>query len=308
MPPRDLTPILIAGPTASGKSALALRLAERDDGVVINADASQVYACWRILSARPDDADMTRAPHRLYGHVDCGHRYSTGEWLRDLRPVLEDLRIRGRRPVIVGGTGLYFSALVDGLADIPPIPPEIRAASQAHLDEGRIELLRDDLARDDPETHARIDLANPMRVQRAWCVLKATGRGLASWHADSGSSTLGAWDGYVVYPEISILNNNIEKRFHTMVDVGALDEVRTWMASGHAPDLPASRALGVAELAAHLRGETDLAIAIDAAVTATRRYAKRQRTWFRNRMSAWTHIDPAEGDPLDRIPRPHSRP
>ena len=296
-----MTPILIAGPTASGKSALAMRIAERDGGCVVNADASQVYACWRLLTARPSEADTARVPHALYGHVDCARRYSVGDWLRDLAPVLDDLRRRGLRPVITGGTGLYFTALTGGLARIPPIPPEIRATSQALLDAGRAAEMVADLARDDPASHARIDLANPMRVQRAWCVLRATGRGLASWQADPAEAGLDDWRGYVIMPEKSILNRNLSERFHALVAQGALEECRAWMAAGRAADLPAARVLGARELIAHLRGEIDLAGAVEDAIVATRQYAKRQRIWFRNRMADWTVLDPAQGDPLDRI-------
>lgn len=298
-----MTPILIAGPTASGKSALAMRIAERDGGCVVNADASQVYACWRLLTARPSAADTARVPHALYGHVDCARRYSVGDWLRDLAPVLEDLRRRGLRPVVTGGTGLYFTALTGGLAPIPPIPPEIRAASQALLDDGRLAEMVADLAREDPASHARIDLANPMRVQRAWSVLRATGRGLASWLSDPAEAGLDDWRGYIILPEKSLLNKSLADRFHDLVAQGALDECRAWMAAGRAADLPAARVLGARELIAHLRGETDLATAVEAAIIATRQYAKRQRSWFRNRMAGWTVLDPAEGDPLDRIGR-----
>ena len=167
--------VLIAGPTASGKSALALALAERDGGSIVNADASQVYACWRVLTARPDDAELARAPHRLYGHVACAARHSAGDWLREAAAAIEDARRCGLRPIVVGGTGLYFDALGGGLADIPAVPAEVRARSQAMLDAGEIGRMVAEL---DPETLARIDRRNPMRVQRAWEVLTATGRGL----------------------------------------------------------------------------------------------------------------------------------
>ncbi len=296
-----MTPILIAGPTASGKSALAMRIAERDGGCVVNADASQVYACWRLLTARPTGTDLARVPHELYGHVDCARRYSVGDWLADLAPVLDDLRQRGLRPIITGGTGLYFTALTGGLAAIPPIPPDIRNRSQALLDSGRSGEMIADLAREDPQTHSRIDLANPMRVQRAWCVLRTTGRGITSWQSEPSDSGLDAWEGYIILPEKSILNNNISQRFHALVANGALDECRAWMAADRAGDLPSARVLGARELIAHLRAETDLATATEAAIVATRQYAKRQRSWFRKRMADWTVFDPADGDPLARI-------
>ena len=297
-----LTPLLLAGPTASGKSELALRIAERDGGCVVNADAMQVYGCWRVLTARPQDADLVRAPHALYGHVDCARRYSVGDWLHDLAPVLEDLASRAIRPIITGGTGLYFSALTEGLARIPPIPPQVRDASQALLDAGLMEVMLADLSRDDPATFARIDRNNPMRIQRAWCVLEATGRGLVAWHADGASAGLGTWNGYVVMPEKSLTNNMIENRLYKMVEQGALDECRAFLAAGRDPGQPSARVLGAPDFIRHLRGEVDLAGAIGAAVIATRQYAKRQRSWFRNRMAGWTRLDPSAGDLLDRIP------
>ncbi len=176
-----MRPVVIAGPTASGKSALALAIAERDGGWVINADALQVYHCWRVLTARPDVADERRAPHRLYGHVACDAAYSVGHWLRDLADALDAARAARARPVVVGGTGLYLEAATRGLHAVPPIPPDVRARSAAALGAGRLGALIDDLARGDPETLARIDRDNPMRVQRAWEVLTATGRSLSDW-------------------------------------------------------------------------------------------------------------------------------
>jgi tRNA dimethylallyltransferase len=288
-------PVIIAGPTASGKSALALAIAERDGGCVINADALQVYDCWRILSARPSEADIARAPHRLYGHVGAQIRYSVGQWLRDLTEVLAEADRRGWRPVIVGGTGLYLSALTEGLAEIPPISEAVRSRSAEMLRSGGADLMRETLARQDPQTHARIDLANPARLQRAWEVLMATGRGLTEWHGVGAQPILQEEDAVriVLALEKVRLNNHIEQRFQKMIEQGALDEVRAAMATGWHPGLPSSRALGARELVAHLRGEMTLDAATAAAVTATRRFAKRQRTWFRGRMADWTWLDPA---------------
>jgi len=293
-------PVLIAGPTASGKSALALALAERDGGCVINADASQVYACWRVLTARPDDAELARAPHELYGHVACTARYSVGDWLRDVAPAIDRARSAGLRPIVVGGTGLYFQALTNGLAEIPEVPRELRARSQAMLDAGGLDRMAAAL---DPETHARIDPRNPRRVQRAWEVLAATGRGLASWQ-DAPRHPLVAADAavrIVLGPDISKLNNNIMSRFHAMMEAGALDEVRAFLAVGFDRRTPAGRVLGAPQLIAYLRGERDLDAAVAAAVTATRQFAKRQRTWFRNRMADWPRLVPSPGA-LDAIP------
>lgn len=294
-------PVLIAGPTASGKSALALRLAERDGGVVINADALQVYGCWRVLTARPEVEDCARAPHRLYGHVDGAEAYSVGAWLRDLAPVLADCRARGLRPIVVGGTGLYLEALTQGLAEIPAVPPEVRRRSQAALDAGRLATLVADLAARDPETLAALDVRNPMRVQRAWEVLEATGRGLADWRRRPGAPLL-TEDAlrYVLEVDTPTLDARIATRFDRMLAAGALEETAAFLDAGLSLDAPAGRALGARELAAHLAGEIILEAARAAATLASRRYAKRQRTWFRNRFAAWERLDPSEG--ADRVP------
>jgi tRNA dimethylallyltransferase len=296
-------PVILAGPTASGKSALALALAERDGGCVINADASQVYACWRVLTARPDDADLARAPHRLYGHVGCAARYSAGAWLREVADEISAAKRRGQRPIIVGGTGLYLTILTEGMADIPEIPAEIRARSDDLLRAGRIDVLLDDLARLDPTTLARLDRRNPMRVQRAWDVAVATGRGLSEWHRRTSAPLLPSDTAVciVVDPPISVINNSIQQRFSLMLEQGALDECRRYLDGGLPMDTPAARVLGAQPLMAHLQGEVSLADARDAAVVATRQFAKRQRTWFRNRMPAWPRIDPHGGDPLAAI-------
>jgi tRNA dimethylallyltransferase len=298
-----MRPVLIAGPTASGKSALALRLAERDGGIVINADALQVYACWRVLTARPEAADLARAPHRLYGHVSCAAPYSVGAWLRDLAPVLDDCRARGLRPIVVGGTGLYLDALLHGLAEIPPIPPELRRRSEAILAAGGLDPMLDDLAAKDPETLAVLDRRNPMRVQRAWEVLAATGRGLLDWRRGATTPLLPEASRHVLDIDVARLDNIISLRFDRMLEFGALDETADFLAAGLSLDAPSGRALGAREIARHLAGEITLAEARDAAVLATRRYAKRQRTWFRNRFRDWARLDPADPGALDRIPR-----
>lgn len=295
-----LDPVLIAGPTASGKSELALRLAEREGGVVINADASQVYACWRVLSARPDDADLARAPHRLYGHVAPGVRHSAGDWRREALDAIAVARRDGLRPIVVGGTGLYFSALTEGLSPIPPIPPEIRAQSEARLAEGLPAMLAD--LDNDRDTLARLDTANPMRVQRAWEVLAATGHGLAWWHAQAQPAGMAAAARIVVMPDTERLNQRINRRLQAMIAAGALDEVRRFLTLGVSPELPAARVIGARELAAHLHGDTSRAEAVEATLVATRQFAKRQRTWLRSRMATWTWIDPATRDGLEVVP------
>ena len=270
-------PVLIAGPTASGKSALALQVAATGGGVIVNADASQVYACWRIISARPSPQEEAQAPHRLYGHLDQDAPYSTGHWLREVGGILK----QNARPIIVGGTGLYFQALTEGLVDIPATPNHVR--SQA--DTLPLEVLLEGL---DARTAAGLDLANRARVQRAWEVLQATGRGLADWQAHTPAPLLPLdhCTALALHVERNWLNARIAQRFDLMLAQGGLDEVRA-IAPQYNPSLPAHKAIGVPELMAHLRGEYTLDEAREAAVIATRRYAKRQRTWIRSKMSDW---------------------
>lgn len=275
-------PVLIAGPTASGKSALALALAEAQGGVIVNADASQVYDCWRVISARPSEAEETRAQHLLYGHVDAQAPYSVGHWLREVQGILA----QRKRPIIVGGTGLYFAALTRGLADIPAIPAPIREARRdLSLDE-MISAL-------DPETRSRIDLQNPMRVQRAWDVLAATGRGMADWQDDTPPPDLPleACTAIAIDADKDWLNARIVQRFDQMMRDGALDEVKA-VHPGFDPALPAHRAIGVPELIRYLDGELTLDAARQDAIVATRQYAKRQRTWLRRNTADWVSYVP----------------
>lgn len=286
-------PILIAGPTASGKSALALALAGHLGGMVINADALQVYDHWRVLTARPSAEDEARAPHRLYGHVPVREAYSVGTWLRDLRAARQEAAAEGLRPIIIGGTGLYFSALTDGLAAIPPIPPEVRARGDALRARGGADAFAAVLADRDPQSWARLDRRNTARLQRAWEVLEATGRGITDWQAQTGPATLPLDDAVplCLNTERDWLVDRIERRFAMMVEMGALDEVRGWRDRGLPGSLPAARALGAPELLAYLAGSMDLETACTQATIATRRFAKRQRTWFRNRMGDWHQLD-----------------
>lgn len=275
-------PVLIAGPTASGKSALAMELAARDGRLVVNADALQVYANWRILTARPSAADEAALPHALYGHVAGDQVYSVGHWLRDVAPLLD------RPVVIVGGTGLNFNALTRGLAEVPEVPPEVRAEADARrAAEGHAALLADL----DPATAARIDRQNPVRIQRAWEVLRATGRGLAAWQADTPAPLLplAGVEPVVLVPEVDWLNARIDRRFHQMLAEGALDEARANL-PGWDPKRPSAKAIGGPELVAHLRGELPLEAAVEAATLASRQYAKRQRTWFRSNMKSWKKV------------------
>ena len=275
-------PVLLFGPTASGKSGLAMELAARDGRLIVNADALQVFGNWRHLTARPSAADEAALPHALYGHLARSDAYSVGAWLRDLAPHLT------RPVVIVGGTGLYFTALTQGLAQIPASPPEVRAEADALRSTGR---LAEMLSQIDPETQARIDVANPMRVQRAWEVWRATGRGLAAWQAETGPAliALEQAETLVLRPDVCWLDARITCRFHAMIAAGALAEARA-EAPHYDPALPSAKAIGAAELIGHLRGESSLDQAIAAAILASRQYAKRQRTWGRSRMAEWREI------------------
>ena len=276
----DERPILIAGPTASGKSELALEISARKGGTIVNADALQVFANWRILTARPSSEDEETAPHRLYGHVPGDAAYSTGTWLREVEPLL-----RGERPIIVGGTGLYFSALTEGLAEIPPVPPEIRARADAKIEADGLEALLADL---DADTLARIDRRNPARVRRAWEVRQATGRGLASFQDDTPAPVLPLERAETVLLEADRdrLSGRIERRFDAMLAYGALEEAERNLEAWN-PSLPSAKAIGARELVSHLRGEISLDEARLRVLAATRRHAKRQRTWFRARMRGW---------------------
>jgi tRNA dimethylallyltransferase len=273
-------PVLIAGPTASGKSALAMEIATKLGGPIVNADALQVYGDWRVLTARPSSQDEASAPHALYGHVPGDQAYSVGDWLREVAPFLD-----GPPPVIVGGTGLYFTALTEGLADIPATPDAIRQTAMDRIAAGEAPAL---LAELDAETAARIDRQNPMRIQRAWEVLQTTGRGLADWQDDTGPALLplDRAQALLIDAPKDWLTPRIEQRFDQMLAAGALDEARRNAKDWH-PALPSAKAIGAADLIAHVRGEISLEDARQAAIIATRQYAKRQRSWFRARMKAW---------------------
>ena len=277
----ETRPVLIAGATASGKSALALEIAAQLGGVIVNADALQVYAGWRILTARPTAAEESRAPHALYGHVPNPESYSVGDWLRDIGPVLSG----DKRPIIVGGTGLYFRALTEGLADIPPTPASIRAQSAELLFRGGLHTMLQDL---DAETRARIDVQNPMRVARAWEVLQSTGQSIRSWQAKTPPPLLPLEACHALHltSPVDWLNDRLKRRFDIMIAEGALDEARSNLETWE-PRWQSSQAIGAPELIAHLQGQISLDEAKTRAVTASSQFAKRQRTWFRKRMAAW---------------------
>jgi tRNA dimethylallyltransferase len=281
------TPVLIAGPTGCGKSALAMRIAQEQGGVVINADAIQVYKNFRHLTARPSLQDEASVPHRLYGHISHTHPYSVGQWLREITPLFESIE----RPIVVGGTGLYFQALTKGLAEIPAITPAVVAQSEQLLNEFGHRALADQL---DATTQARIDLNNPRRVQRAWQVLHSTGRNLASWQDLPHCPPIVALaDTVPIVFNVGRdwLNARIRRRFNQMLADGALQEVQDLLPHW-SPNLPCAKAIGAPQLVAYLRNEIPLDTAIDLATIATKQFAKRQRTWFRSRMADWHHYLP----------------
>jgi tRNA dimethylallyltransferase len=285
--------ILIAGPTASGKSALAARLALRHGGVVINTDSMQVYADLRRLTARPGPDEEARVPHRLYGHVDGAVNHSVGHFARDAAALLKTLD--GRLPVFVGGTGLYFRALEQGFSDLPPVPDAVRAQVREEAEGRPAEALHAELARNDPEGAARLRPSDRMRVMRALEILRATGRPIASFYGDPVPGPLAGWALRKIFlaPDRAVLRARIDARFRTMMAEGALEEVARLRARKLDPLLPVMRAHGVPGLIAHLDGAVSLEEAIARGQADTRAYAKRQFTWFRHQMGTdWRWVDP----------------
>jgi tRNA dimethylallyltransferase len=281
--------ILIAGPTASGKSALALRLAEKLGGTIVNADSMQVYRDLRIITARPTPEEEARVPHRLYGHVDAAVNYSTGQWLRDVRDVLAELAAQKRPAILVGGTGLYFKALTQGLAAVPPIPGDIRDAVRKRVETEGAPALHAELARRDPATAGRITVNDRSRISRALEVVEATGRTLSDWHREGMPPLIDAARTPKVFItcERKQLVERIAMRFGSMLQSGALEEVRTLAERDLDPALPAMKAHGVPWLMRYLKGRITMEEAVAGAIMDTRRYAKRQLTWFRNQMKDW---------------------
>ncbi len=286
--------VLIAGPTASGKSALALAVAERMGGMVVNADSMQVYATLQVLTARPGDEDLARAPHRLYGHVSPAQRYSVGRYLEDAEAVLQEAADNQLLPVFVGGTGLYFKALVEGLSPIPPVPDEVRMAWSRRLETEGAGALRSELETFDPQLAARVGSLDGQRLVRALSVAEATGKPLSHWQAQPGRAIVDVDRAECVFldPDREALYRRIDTRFERMIAHGALDEVRRLVEIAPDSSLPARRAHGAPHLAAHLAGECDLEEAVRRAQADTRHYAKRQKTWFRHQMTGWTVLDP----------------
>ena len=288
---------LIGGPTGGGKSALALRLALAVGGEIVNADSMQLYADLRILTARPSDEDEARAPHHLFGVADAGEAWSVGRWLAAARDVLGDIAGRGRTAIVVGGTGLYFRSLTRGLADIPPVPSDIRQETAAMFDALGEAAFRDRLAGVDPAAARRIGTGDRQRLMRAWEVFAATARALSDWQADGPGVLDGAaWRGVILSPPRAELYRRCDARLVDMIEAGALDEVAHLMARGLDAGLPAMKALGVAPLAALLRGEMSLDQALARAQQETRHYVKRQITWFRHQTPDWPRIEGRDGD------------
>jgi tRNA dimethylallyltransferase len=288
--------VLIAGPTASGKSALALELAASARGVVINADSMQVYRDLRIITARPTRADEARVPHRLYGHVDAAVNFSAGAWVSDAARALEEAQGEGRLPVFIGGTGLYFKALTAGLSAVPPIPAEVREAVRTRLERNGVEALHAELARRDPRAAERLQVRDRTRIARALEVIEATGRSLLDWHREGQPPLLpkDSFRAVFLAPAREELYARIDARFDAMLGSGALKEVER-LADRHLdPLLPAMKAHGVPALIRHLRGELSLEDAAGIGRADTRHYAKRQFTWFRHQLSEFEWVKPEE--------------
>jgi tRNA dimethylallyltransferase len=296
---KGIKAVLIAGPTASGKSALALELAQRSGGVVINTDSMQVYRDLRVLTARPTEAEEATVPHRLYGHVDAAINFSAGAWIADAARVLEEARANRRLPIFIGGTGLYFKSLTRGLSAIPPIAPDIRDRVRAQLERDGVEALHAELLRRDPPSAERLKPRDRTRIARALEVVEATGRSITDWHREGLPPLLppGSFHALFLSPERDALYGRIDARFDAMLKAGALDEVERLAARSLDPLLPAMKAHGVPPLISHLKGEITLAEAAEIARADTRHYAKRQFTWFRHQLPdfGWAEPEAARG-------------
>jgi tRNA dimethylallyltransferase len=288
--------ILIAGPTASGKSALALALAERFGGTIVNADSMQVYRDLRIITARPTPEEERRLPHRLYGHVDAAENYSVGRWCAETAAELAMADGERRTVIIVGGTGLYFNALSRGLAAVPPIPAAIREEVRARLADEGVAALHADLAARDPAAAERLGPGDRARVTRALEVVLATGRSILHWHEDNKPATIELDEAAKIFlmPDRDELARRIDARFDAMMAGGALDEVRALVARKLNPSLPAMKAHGVPWLIRHLAGEVTREEAVAHAKLETRQYTKRQMTWFRNQLPQFEWVAAGE--------------
>ena len=286
--------MLIAGPTASGKSALALDLAQKTGGMVINTDSMQVYRDLRILTARPTPEEEARAPHRLYGHVDAAVNFSAGAWVSDAAKALAEARAQNRLPIFTGGSGLYFKALTRGLSAVPPIAAEVREDVRARLERDGVEALHAALAQKDPVSAERLKPRDRTRIARALEVVEATGRSLTDWHREGLPPLLppGQFSAVFLAPEREELYARIDARFDAMLAAGAREEVAALAARKLDPLLPAMKAHGVPALIRHLRGELTLAEAAAIGRADTRHYAKRQFTWFRHQLPEFEWVKP----------------
>ena len=284
--------VLIAGPTASGKSALALALAEATGGIVINADSMQVYRDLRVITARPSPEEEARVPHRLYGYCDAAVNCSAGSWGADATAALAEARAANRLPIFIGGTGLYFKALTRGLSAVPPIPAEVREDVRARMERDGVEALHAELARSDPVSGEKLKPRDSARVARALEVIEATGRALPDWHREGLPPVLPAEGIAAVFlaPDRKDLYARINARFETMLEKGALEEVAALAARRLDPILPAMKAHGVPALIRYLAGEITREQAIEIGQTDTRHYAKRQFTWFRHQLPEFERV------------------
>ncbi|WP_159591964.1 tRNA (adenosine(37)-N6)-dimethylallyltransferase MiaA [Chelativorans xinjiangense] len=284
---------LIAGPTASGKSAQALDIARRSGGVIVNADSMQVYSVLSLLTARPSAEDLAVAPHRLYGHVHPGAPYSTGQWLRDVEALCDSEELDGRPAIFVGGTGLYFRALTQGLSPMPDIPPTVRRRWRQRLAEEGAAALHEVLGRSDAQAAARIRPSDGQRIVRALEVLEASGKPLGAWQADRSPPLVDNATArkLVLEPDREALASRIDDRFDRMMEAGVLEEVKTLLSLDLPASMPAMKAIGMRELAAALGGQMTLEEAVTRAKAATRQYAKRQMTWFRHQLGPeWQRV------------------
>ena len=286
--------VLIAGPTASGKSALALALAQQTGGVVINTDSMQVYRDLRVLTARPTVEEEAVVPHRLYGHVDASINFSAGAWVSDAAKTLDEARVQNRLPIFVGGSGLYFKALTRGLSAVPAIPIEIRDSVRARLERDGVEALHAELSRRDPVSAERLKVRDRSRIARALEVVEATGRSLNDWHCEGLPPLLppGEFSALFLSPEREVLYARIDARFDAMLKAGALKEIERLAARKLDALLPAMKAHGVPALIRHLAGELTLEEAGMIGRADTRHYAKRQFTWFRHQLPEFEWMTP----------------
>jgi len=303
--------VLIAGPTASGKSALALDLAQKTGGIVINTDSMQVYRDLRIITARPTLEEEARVPHRLYGHVDAAINFSAGAWVTDAAKALAEARAQNKLPIFVGGSGLYFRALTRGLSAIPPIPAGIRDGVRARLERDGVEALHAELARHDPVSAERLKPRDRTRIARALEVIEGTGRALPDWHREGLPPLLpsGEFSALFLAPEREALYARIDARFDAMLAAGAIDEVAALAERRLDPLLPAMKAHGVPVLIRHIRGEVTREAAAEFGRTETRQYAKRQFTWFRHQLPEFEWVAPeAARGWLNEFLSRHARP